>query len=339
MKKQELNSVSMHASPHMDRWHYLDYRDGKHDDDYVEWKYFNFLQGKTAGYIIYYVLDPELKTSLGPGRLVARILNQGKFYGGVTRIPMDNIEFDTQTAGIRMGNAFLEEKSPYRYAITGNVGGVSWNLNYVQRAPTVDAFNEAHVGIFLWEKISWLVKMPRADVTGTIMLDGATIPLNALGYSDSNWGETLPFLSRYEWGQFNDEKISIIFGVVYKWWRIWRSYVYVIFDRQIISFEGEEFVLLGRAWGKEEFASIKTPKRAEFEIKKGPYVLRCSFAPVRNDTIALRLSPLLPKPYVIEQISSYEGAFYRNGKILHRFSGLGFSEYSTKTWRSVPVTL
>ena len=209
MKNQAIDEISKYAAPHRDRWHYLDFSDGNHDGFYTEWKYLNFIQGDMAGYIMYYVLDPEHKTSLGSGRLVARIFLGGKFYGGITKISMDKIEFDTHTASVRMGNAELNEKTPHNYAITGSVADVSWDLEYLQSTPTIDGFNDTNFGIMLWEKVSWLVKMPRARVTGAISINNVSIPINAIGYTDTNWGELLPLFSRYEWGQFNDKNISM----------------------------------------------------------------------------------------------------------------------------------
>ena len=52
MKNQSIDTIAKYAAPHKDRWHYLDFRDGKHDGFYTEWKYFNFIQGDMAGYIM-----------------------------------------------------------------------------------------------------------------------------------------------------------------------------------------------------------------------------------------------------------------------------------------------
>ena len=68
------NILQKNNEPHDDRWHYLDSRNEKHTENYVEWKYFNFIQKDIAGYIVYYILDPEKKTEFGGGRLLVRIL-------------------------------------------------------------------------------------------------------------------------------------------------------------------------------------------------------------------------------------------------------------------------
>lgn len=331
------NPNAMSAAPHADRWHYLDYRDGKHDKEYAEWKYFNFIQKDTAGYLVYYILDPERKSFLGGGRVMARIMHGGKFYGGIEKVPVGKIEFDTHGAGARMGGAAIREKTPYHYSLAGGVAGVSWGLEYIQHAPTIQSFQQESIGVFPWEKFNWLVKMPRAGVTGNINIEGVNIPIAATGYSDTNWGEELPVFSRYEWGQFNDEKISLVFGAVYKWGALWRAYVYAIFDGKIIVFDSNTFRFRRRASGADRKIGLKVPQKTECEAASGLYKLRWSFAPVQNDLLTLRLASFLPKPCVVEQISLYDGVLEHEGAALHRFNGPGFSEYSSRAWFTKPA--
>ncbi|MCR4281186.1 MAG: hypothetical protein NUV88_02540 [Candidatus Kaiserbacteria bacterium] len=369
MKNQAIDDISKYAAPHRDRWHYLDYSDGKHTGAYTEWKYLNFIQGDLAGYIIYYVLDPELRTSLGSGRIMARVLRGEEFHGGIDKIPMSEIEFDTHTASARFGNARLNEKTPHNYQITGSVAGISWDLEYNQSTPTLDGFKDVNFGILPWEKASWLVKMPRARITGAISINSKHIQLNALGYSDTNWGEFVPFLSRYEWAQFNDEKISVVLGVIYRWGAVWKTYAYAEINKEIINFDSETFKIIERKWGREKITGIMTPVKTRFEIKGGPstgesadfvarpadhgpvgpstgadhgpvgpYTLDCAYAPARTDMLSLKISSWLPKPCVAEQISRFSGTLKHNGNIVHSFAGLGFSEYSPKTWKNTAVT-
>ena len=335
---QVIDEISKNAAPHRDRWHYLDYRDGKHDGQFMEWKYLNFIQGNLAGYLMYHVMDPERQTSLGSGRLMARVLRGADFHGGVAKVPMDKIEFDTQTASARFGDAHLNEKTPHNYAVTGTVADVAWNLEYNQSTPTLDGFSDACFGVLPWEKSSWMVKMPRARVTGTVSINGTPIQLNAIGYSDTNWGEFLPFTSRWEWAQFNDDKISVVFGAIYRWGRLYKAFAYAEIHQEVIDFDDATFRILAREWGPEPISGINMPTKTTFEMKRGPYTIDCTYAPVEMDFISLKISSFIPKPGVAEQISSFTGTLKHNGNIVHSFSGLGFSEYSMRLWRDTPVT-
>ncbi len=205
---------SAQTEPHDDRWHYLDSRDEKHRENYVEWKYFNFVQEDLAGYIIYYIADPEKKTKFGGGRLLIRILKDGKSYGLIKKIDMDRVEFDTVSASLRMGGAKIIEHDSYHYELSCKEADIAWSLHYTQRAPSIDSLQNFHTGIMRWEKVNWLIKMPRAEVKGEIKIGENIFKINALGYSDTNWGTWMPFFfTDYEWGQCNAKSFSIVFFV------------------------------------------------------------------------------------------------------------------------------
>ncbi|MET7402452.1 lipocalin-like domain-containing protein [Dactylosporangium sp. NPDC005572] len=60
----------------------------------------------------------------------------------------------------------------------------------------------------------WVVPLPRADVTGTVVVGGDLVPVAGEGYHDHNWYDTgfREFLQEWYWGrgQFGDD--TIIFG-------------------------------------------------------------------------------------------------------------------------------
>ena len=149
------------AEPLTDSWHYLDFRDGKHDANYIEWKYFNFKQKDIAGYIAYWVIDPEHETKIGGARVLARAFHQKKPSGSICEIPMDNVQFDALSAGVNMGGAKILEKDQYNYEINGKVDNLSWDLRYKQQVPSISAFKNVNCGILRWEKADWLIKVPR----------------------------------------------------------------------------------------------------------------------------------------------------------------------------------
>ena len=51
----------------------------------------------------------------------------------------------------------------------------------------------------------WVVALPRADVTGTIVVNNETIPVSGIGYHDHNWEVTPKSFLRFGWfwGKFN----------------------------------------------------------------------------------------------------------------------------------------
>lgn len=318
-------------------WHYLDFRDGKHDANYIEWKYFNFKQKDIAGYIVYFILDPERKTKVGGARVLARVFHKEKFSGSIHEISIDQVKIEALSAGIDMNVAKILEKDQHNYKISGGINNLSWDLRYKQEIPSIDAFKDINCGILRWEKADWLIKMPRAKVTGVIKTDDETIDIDAIGYSDTNWGEFLPFFSKYEWGQYNDEKISFIFGVLYKLLKIQSTYFYLIIDDKIVYLESPKFSIKHKKWGADGKDGVKIPLESEFVARDKQFSIRFTSRLINSDLMGLKISALLPRSAVSEQIVEYKGVIEKNGEVVYEFDGLGFREWSTKTYKETPI--
>ena len=331
------NGQKTPSEPHDDRWHYLESRDEKHEENYVEWKYFNFVQKDLAGYVIYYLIDPEKRTKMGGGRLLVRILKDGKSYGLVKKIEMDKIELDAVSASIRMDGARITEHDSYHYELECDSKDVAWKLNYKQQAPSVESFTDIHTGLMRWEKVSWLIKMPRAEVKGDIRLGEDTFHIDGLGYSDTNWGEVMPFFSRYEWGQYSEKNFSLVFGLLYGLEKIKSSYIYLIVGEHLVKMEDAECSMEHSEWEKDETIGIDIPSKNTFIAKKGEYEVKFTTTLLYHDAPGMKVHPLLPSVVVSEQIVEYEGIVSKDGEIIHRFKGRGFEEWSGKTWKKVPV--
>jgi|GEM_PF-1915143 len=324
--------------PHSDGWHYLGSRDEKHEENYIEWKYFNFTQKDLAGYIIYYLMDPEKKTKFGGGRLLVRIIKDGVSYGLIKKIEMEQISLDSISAGMRMGDAEIIEKSSYEYKIKCKSIDVSWNLDYVQHAPTIESFQNINTCMVRWENVNWLIKMPRAKVVGDIIIGTDTFHIDALGYTDTNWGEMIPFFTRYEWGQYNDENFSLVFGMLYGFTKLKSSYFYFILGKHLVKLENAycEVKHVERTFDK--MLGVKIPSKNNFLVKGDEYEISFSTQLLFHDNPGLKIHLFLPKVVVSEQIVEYEGVVKKNGEILHKFKGRGFEEWNTKTWRNTPLT-
>lgn len=332
-----MSSQNLHQEPHDDRWHYLDDRDEKHTENYIEWKYFNFTQPDLVGYIIYYIFDPEKKTKLGGGRLLVRIFKDGVSYGMVKKIEMDQIELDTVSASLRMGGAKITEKDSYHYDLECKLKDIAWNLNFKQDSPSIESYRNIHTGLMRWEKINWLVKMPRAEVRGEVRIGEKTFEIDALGYSDTNWGEMMPFFTKYEWGQYNEKSFSLVFGVLYVLDKIKSTYFYIILGEHLIRLEKAQCEVKHLEWKNDEAVDMKIPSHSTFFAREGEYEVKFSTKLLFNDDPGIELHPLLPKVIVSEQIVEFEGIVSKNGEVLHSFKGRGFQEWPGKTWKEPPV--
>ena len=326
------------SEPHDDCWHYLDFRNEKHKENYIEWKYFNFIQKDIAGYIVYYILDPEKKTKFGGGRLLVRILKDGKSYGLIKKIEMNRVELDTTSASIRMDSAKIIEHDSYHYELDYKGKDLAWNLTYKQQAPSIESFSNIHTGLMRWEKVNWLIKMPRAEVRGDIRIGKDTFQIDGFGYSDTNWGEILPFFSKYEWGQYNEKDFSLVFGLLYGLEKIKSTYFYLIIGEHLVKLENAKCEVKHTEWERDESVGIDIPSKSTFTVESKEYEIKFTTKLQSHDASGLKVHPLLPKVIVSEQIVEYEGRVSKNGITLHEFKGRGFQEWSGKTWKEVPLS-
>lgn len=326
------------TEPHDDRWHYLDFPEKKHSRNYFEWKYFNFTQEDLSGYIMYYIIDPERKTTIGGGRLLVRVLKDGKIYGTIKKISMDRISLDSISAGIKMDGAEVVEHDPFHYKLHCNLPDIAWDLTYKQDIPSIESFQGLNTGLFKWEKNNWLIKMPKAEVLGNIRIGEENFKIKSLGYSDTNWGKIIPLFSKYyEWGQYNDESFSLVFGIIYGLRKIKYTFFYFAIGKHIISMENAECTVKHTEWKKDENGKFKIPSKSSFMVENEEYEINFNTILLHSDSPVMKVKPFLPKIVVSEQIVKYEGTVKRNNKIIHQFKGTGFEEWSSKTWKKVSV--
>ena len=326
-----------HDGPHEDRWHYLDYRNLKHDSRFSEWKYFNFIQDGLAGYIVYYVLDPEKETRFGGGRLLVRLFKDKMPIRLIKHIDIGKIQFDATSASATFDKAAIIEKSSHHYTITCDFDEVSWELDYKQEIPSVESFNDVNSGLEKWEKWNWLIKMPRAAVAGIVRLGSESFSIQGRGYTDANWGKLLPFFTHYEWAQFNDAEFSLLFGVLYGVRKRKSAYVYFALGEHVVPLENSEVEIKHTTWTRDSGNGMKIPARSSFAADKNGYSIRFTTTLIASDSPGLKMNTMLPKTVISEQLVRYDGTVHKDRNLLHEFHGIGFKEWSTKTWRHVTV--
>jgi hypothetical protein len=325
------------SGPHDDRWHYFDFPDDAHHRNYFEWKYFNFTQGDIEGYIMYSLLDPDGKTGQSGGRLLVRILRGNEVFGTVRKIDINDVEIDPLTASIRMDNAKITEENPHHFVLDADFEDMAWNLEYKQSVPTIESYQNIHTGLARWERLSWLIKIPKAKVTGNIRIGENNFQINALGYSDINWGEVLPYFSSHEWGQYNDDSFTLVFGLLRSWLAPKSAYCYFAIDKKVVSLRDARCEVKHTEWIKDKFIGNKIPKESKFVFAGSEYEVEFHTTLLHYDTPGMIIHPLLPKVFVSEQIVHYKGTVKKNGKLIQSFEGKGFQEWAGKTWKKVAV--
>jgi len=112
--------------------------------------------------------------------------------------PVLDCEFSRERLDVRIGAATLTERSLQGRAASPSCT-VEWALSYAGGEPPLlllpEAFYERG-----FPKTKSLVGVPQAMFTGTLTVDGATIPIDGWqGSQNHNWGSELA--GRYAWGQ------------------------------------------------------------------------------------------------------------------------------------------
>lgn len=82
--------------------------------------------------------------------------------------------------------------------------GIEWSAWF--------AVDRMAVSTLPWERMSWLVYMPRAVVSGRPAVDGQVYVVTASGYHDHNWGEWAFTNAPWNWAQCSARGLSFELG-------------------------------------------------------------------------------------------------------------------------------
>lgn len=206
-------SPEMGLPPDEDGDHYRPKR------DFFEWWYFD--AALDNGYRLVVILHSSLYNAVDHKPTVdIRLTPPGGesrlFIGRYSRTEYQSAadRCDVQIAGCR---AVAQDAG--RYTLSLRQGEIAAELTYESHLPgwrpgTGYLFFDEASGHFF----KWAVPLPRAQVTGTLTLDGQTMTMQGVGYHDHNWGNFVlaDAFSHWYWGRLFDGSGSqaVVFGDV-----------------------------------------------------------------------------------------------------------------------------
>ena len=203
-------------SPADDAFHYPSWAGGPYDATYTEWWYFNLFDARSGVQAIfsYFVTNPADLHGAGRVQLAAVAYTTQGRVSEVDAYPPAAFAASGQQADVTIGDSSVKvaEDGSYRVAGASRDGRLVWDLTYAPQAEPWFAGDRVAVGSQPWEAMSWLVFMPRALVTGRLVVDGHAYAIVAPGYHDHNWGEWIPFDALWNWAQFSDERLALEMG-------------------------------------------------------------------------------------------------------------------------------
>src|ERR1700733_2849258 len=199
-----------------DGYHFKFWEGSPYNAAYTEWWYFNLYDVKDdiQAIFTYQVGDPLNLTGEGGGDMTA-VVYQGKTIIPESDLyPLSSFTASYSAANVTLGSNTISVAGPNTYFVTGASldGRLSWKLYYDLDAASWFALQHTNVASLAWEQMSWLVYMPRADVYGTLTIDGHTYHLDCSGYHDHNWGQwNFPGVT-WNWAQYSQPGLSFDLG-------------------------------------------------------------------------------------------------------------------------------
>ena len=324
------------TTPADDAYHYAAWADGSHDAAYTEWWYFNVVDPARGVRAIfsYFVANPDSVLELARIQVVAVAYTATGTVTAIDAYPPDAFSASAQQADVVIGECTIEvlDDDTYRIAGASLDGRLAWDLVYVRAASSWFAADRMPVGRLGWERMSWLVYMPRARVSGWLAVDGRVAELDAAGYHDHNWGEWIPTDALWSWAQYSNPDLAFELGD-FRGEAAGLASVDAGGERTV--FTKEQYTFVHTQWAFDPGERVWYPTESLLVADDGRRRLRVTATVV--DTVPLRGDLTFPLPDVIifEQTARFEGGLWTrspDGQWLFEtaFRGEGFTEYTAK---------
>lgn len=319
-----------------DAYHYAQWADGQHDATYTEWWYFNLRDVRSGLHAIlsYFVLDPGNVSGIGQAQMVSVAYAREGTVIALDLYPVTAFSASADRADVTIEGSTVRVVDDETYRVSGGSrdGRLSWDLEFVRQAGPWLAGDRIGVGALDWERMSWLLYMPRARVSGRMVVDGRVYDVSGPGYHDHNWGEWIPTDALWNWAQYADARVRFDMGVF-----IGREagVVGVEVDGVRHVFEPGQYELMHTRWARDSENGVPYPVLSRLTAQSDEARLEVTLA--ATDTAALRgdLPPPLRDLIIYEQTARIDGVrSARNAQgawaPVVRFHGPGFKEYTAK---------
>lgn len=319
-----------------DAYHYASWSDGHEDAFYTEWWYFNLFDARSGvqAIVSYFVTNPGDLFGAGQARMAAVAYTSQGIVSAVDAYPRAAFTASDAEAEVTIGDNFAKVTDGGSYRVTGasRDGRLRWDLTYAPDASPWFAADRMGVGFFPWEKMSWLVFMPRARVTGDLIVDGRAYPVDAPGYHDHNWGEWFPTDALWNWGQFSDRRLSIEIGDF-----IGKpaGVVGVDFDGERTVFTKGQYGLLHTRWGLDWRSLVWYPTESLLYAGNDTRRLWLTIRAIGTEPLRGDLPLPFRDLFVFEQTARYDGWLWEKTPegvwaIASVVRGNGFKEYTAR---------
>lgn len=307
---------------------------------FKEWVFINYSYKNKNGII-----------TIGSNGLIPGIVLFRTFENGI-KTCLENYSFkenevkrSTDDNSITMKNKdseiYLIQESTDKFYTYGNIGDISWNLEYKRETPVFEGLEEK-VGWFkiLGEYIGWQALMPKAEVKGDVNIGEQKYNIqDGFGYVDSNWGTWLIGDAHWNWLQgyglnctasmfdMRDEKGT---GILYLFYNN-TIYEFHKNNREYTVFHPPDF------WVKDEPTGLSRPTKTIIIAENEKTSLSLTIEERWKNTFIERLKiPLINLYWVMfESFNTITGKLYNKiTKNEHYLDMSGFKEYGLTSMKS-----
>lgn len=329
---------SQTVSPSDDAYHFTQWADGQHDENYIEWWYFNFADAKSGvhGIFTYLVSDPQNLSGIGFSQVTAAIYTPGGIVTRNDKYSVSAFSAANDAANVKIAsNSVQALGSLYEIRGVSKDGRIAWYLQYQRQSDPWYAANHMPVGAFSWEQMNWLVYMPRAQVSGVIIVDGQIYFIrDQAGYHDHNWGEWIPFDALWNWAQYSQPGFSLELGDF-----IGKAtgLLGVDVEGQHTTFTKDQYRLIHTGAALDPGSLLLYPTQSILVAQNDSMALLVSMTVQSTDALRGDLPFPLPDVLVFEQWAKYEGSVWRKDasgqwKFALSLQGGGFKEYTARQY-------
>ena len=317
-----------------DGYHLSEWADGSHDGDYTEWWYFNFFDAArdVQGIVSYFVSNPEDRLGSARVQIAAVAWTPSGIVTEIDAWPIGEFRAAAGTADVTIGPNAIRVVDDATDRVTGASidGRLSWDLSFARQAAPWLGGDRIPVGSLPWESMSWRVDMPRARVTGHLVVDGRDFTIDAPGYHDHNWGEWIPPHALWNWAQFSDDRVAIELGDF-----IGRESGILSIDvgGTRATFAKGEYSLVHTRWGWDPANRVFYPTETLLTARNDDVGLTLSLRALRTEPLRGRLPFPLRDLIIYEQTARFEGVVRSKDasgrwRIADLVRGPGFKEYT-----------
>ena len=317
-----------------DACHRAEWADRRYDVTYTEWWYFNVFDARSGVRAIfsYFVSDPDDLFGAGQARMVAVAYTARGVLSAIDGFPAEAFSASAQRADVTIdaNTIRVDDEGIYRIRGGSRDGRLAWDLTFTAESAPWLAADRLGVGRAAWERMSWLVFMPRARVAGQIRVDEETFEVEAPGYHDHNWGEWIPTNGLWNWAQYSDGRVSLEVGdFIGK--RVGR--VAIDLDGGRTVFTPDQYRLTHTRWAWDGTNGVFYPVESVLAAENGAVRVRVTLRAGTTEPLRGDLPFPLADVIIYEQTARYAGHVWTRTtggawEETASIAGRGFKEYT-----------